>query len=450
MNTMVNNLFVEKVVRNEKGSVIIVSLLVAVLFVLLSGGYFNLLAVEASNTARTFRSNLALHLAESGVEEAIWEIKYHSGAFLSTDGWTGTDPKIKTTALTTALGENVGTYKTTVTNPTSSTPVIEGVGQALYQTATLAESRTVEVSLLVTTSPIFDMAVFADETIEIDQNACTDSFDSSLGPYDEDTNSGLNGDVGTNSTETDPSAIDLDQNSSVEGDTYVGVDGDPIEGVDFANQNINFTGDQYALDEAVIIPSVFGPTGLTNYGNVDYNDGSFTISSSGQYTNLNFGTNGETTVTIDGGTQGAPLQLYITGAFHLNSNATLNIGSTSYVEIYADGSIMSDSNSWINNNTQNPAQLQFFGTNIMVDYMDGNKLISGITFNSNGDIYATILAPNSTVELDSNAQLFGAVMADDIIINSNSCIHYDENLGSEDGPEQETASVSMWQEIYSL
>ena len=103
MNKMVENLFIGKVVKNEKGITIVLSLLVAIVFVILSGGYFNLLVVEASNTARTFRSNLALHLAESGVEEAIWEINYRGGTFLSTNGWsgTGTNPKIKTTSLTT-------------------------------------------------------------------------------------------------------------------------------------------------------------------------------------------------------------------------------------------------------------------------------------------------------------------------------------------------------------
>jgi len=160
MNKMVEDLFIGKVVKNEKGITIVLSLLVAIVFVILSGGYFNLLMVEASNTARTFRSNLALHLAESGVEEAIWEINYRGGTFSSSNGWSGTNPKIKTiTPLTTALGENLGSYTVTVTNPTSSTPIIEGVGQALYRTSTLAEDRTVEVTLLVSTSPTFNMTI---------------------------------------------------------------------------------------------------------------------------------------------------------------------------------------------------------------------------------------------------------------------------------------------------
>jgi len=449
MNKLADDLLIRKVAKNEKGITIVLSLLVAIVFVILSGGYFNLLVVEGSNTARTYRSNLALHLAESGVEEAIWEINYNSGAFLSTDGWsgTGTNPRIKTTSLTTALGENLGSYTVTVTNPTSSTPLIKGVGQALYQAATLVDDRTVEVTLLVSNSPTFDMAIFADETLVIDSNACTDSFDSSLGPYDgpntnpspgrEHTNYNFNGDIGTNSTST--GAVELDSNAHVYGDAFVGVDGDTDEVISVLS-NSDISGTSSALSSVVYMPSIIGPTGLTDYGSITYNDDqNHTISSSGQYSNLMV--DGNTTLTISG-----DVKIYVTGTFELNSNSDLNIETGSSVDIYVDGSIFFDSNATVNNNTQDPSKLRLYGTNSMVD--NGDE--AGIRLHSNTDIYAVVLAPNSTVDIDSNAELFGAVMADDIAINSNSCVHYDENLRKGGGPTITNASVVMWQEIFSL
>jgi len=450
MNKIMEDLFIRKVVKNEKGFTIILSLLVAIVFVILSGGYFNLLVVEASNTAKTFRSNLALHLAESGVEEAIWEFNYKGGTFSLSDGWsgTGTNPRIKTSPLITVSGENLGSYTVTVTNPTSSTPLIEGVGQALYQTATLAEKRTVEVTLLVSNSPTFNMAIFADESLTMDSNACTDSFDSVNGPYDgpntlpppldtDYTNYNLNGDIGTNSTST--AAVSLDSVAHIYGDAFVGVDGDTDEVISVLS-NSDISGTSSALSSAVRIPYVTGPTGLTDYGSITYNDDqNHTISSSGQYSNLMV--DGNTTLTISG-----DVKIYVTGAFELNSNSDLYISSGSSVDFYVDGSIYFSSGTTINNSTQDASKLRIYGTNSMTDNGD----IAGIRFYSNSDIYAVVLAPNSTVDIDSNAEIFGAVMANAIEINSNSCIHYDEALANNGNLVTTFGDVSMWQEILSL
>lgn len=424
--------FIRKVAADKKGSMLILSLMFGAVIVVFSAAYLGSVAMEARLTEKSHRNNLAIHLAESGAEEAIWEIKYGGGDFLSGDGWTGTNPKIKTASLTTASGENLGQYTVSVTDPTSSTVIIEATGTALYGTSTLAESRTVEVTVNQPSSATFTMAAFAEVDVTMASNACTDSFDSSNGPYDRKNNSGSDGDVGTNSTSD--GAVALSSNADIDGDAFVGVGGDVSTGIS-TESNATISGTESVLAEAVEIPAITGPTGLPIKGNITYDDdNNHTISTSGEYVNL--AVDGNTSVTLDGN-----VVLYVTNAFTLDSNSELIVMSGSDVEIYVDGSIYFSSNTAVNNLTQDPSRLKIYGTDSLTDNGDD----AGIRFHSNTDIYATIVARNSTVHLDSNAEVFGAVMAQSILLDSNTCVHYDTVLGEGSSSGSE-GSVSSWQE----
>ena len=54
--------------------------------------------------------------------------------------------------------------------------------------------------------------------------------------------------------------------------------------------------------------------------------------------------------------------------------------------------------------------------------------LDDVDFNSNSKIYGTIYAPNAKVTIDSNFQLFGAMLAREIDLDSNCFIHFDEDL----------------------
>jgi hypothetical protein len=64
-----------------------------------------------------------------------------------------------------------------------------------------------------------------------------------------------------------------------------------------------------------------------------------------------------------------------------------------------------------------------------------------VLFNSNAKMYGTIFAPNAKVSIDSNFELFGAVIAREVSLSSNSMIHYDEQLLNAGG--QPTAYSSL-------
>ena len=421
--------FLKAKICNERGSMLVMSLLVSALFVTFSAGYLGLLAVEARNTEKAHRSNLALHVAESGVEEAIWEISYNNKTFASANGWSGTNPKTKTSSLTTSSGKNLGSYTVTVTDPTGTAPVVSSTGSALYQSSTLAESRTVKVALIAPSSQTYTRAVFVSRLVEMYSTSCTDSFDSRNGPYSV-TNKGTDGDVGTNSTAG--GQIHMYSNSMIKGDAVVGVGGEPNTVIQ-KSETASISGTKSALSSEVIIPSIPAPTGLTVMGSLNYDDNSdHPISSSGQYTN--FVINGNSSVTISGNTK-----IFVTGEFRMDSNAELNIAGN--VELYVEGSFLANSNTTINNLTQDPTKLKIYGIDALVDHGD----TAGIRLFSNTVTYATVHAKNSTVDLNSNAGIYGAVMAKNVYMRSNSCVHYDVALGAA-GSSGSIAAVSTWQE----
>jgi len=441
MNTFLNTFFIRNVVRSEKGSMLLISLIITSVFVVFSTGYLGMVAVEASSTEKAYRSALALHIAESGVEEAIWEFNYGGSDFTADEGWTGTDPKVKTNTLTTEDGVNLGQYTVTVSDPTGASPVLSAVGSAYSRTSVISEQRSIEVTWESPTPGSYTMAAFAETNIEMASNACMDSFNSDIGPYSthptKGTNFGSNGDIGTNST--GEATVTLDSNATISGDAYVGVGGSAEDVIDAAEDDA-ISGSQEALGEAVAIESVTGPEGLTDHGSVLYDDGDeHMISSSGQYTNLTI--DGRTTLTLSG-----TIKIYVTGTFLMDSNTDLNIAEGADVELYVDGALILTSNTTVNNNTMDPSKLKIYGTDSLTDGDDGS---AGIKFNSNADIYATIQAKNSTVELDSNVGIYGGVKANKIVMKSNTCIHYDEALANDSGGGSEDSSngaIVLWQE----
>jgi hypothetical protein len=69
-----------------------------------------------------------------------------------------------------------------------------------------------------------------------------------------------------------------------------------------------------------------------------------------------------------------------------------------------------------------------------------------LDFDSNAKMYASIYAPNALVEINSNFELFGAVMAKELILDSNCKIHYDESLADADIYSTSTFEVIGWRE----
>ena len=139
---------------NDTGVVYIIGLIFVFLTTLFAAGFLLLTSIEHRHVIRDQWSLTALHLAEAGVEDAIWALKNSNWG----GGWsTGSEPYTKTvSSFTNSTGTNIGSYDVTVTNPTSiysyHTATVEATGYSPDKDAGHKIERTIKVSVGVHTT----------------------------------------------------------------------------------------------------------------------------------------------------------------------------------------------------------------------------------------------------------------------------------------------------------
>ncbi len=412
----------------QRGSALIFSLLLSSLLFSLSIPYVASLISERHMSTHSYESTAAIHLAEAGAELAIWEFLYGGADFLSSEGWTGSPDKTASGSLQTAAGVPIGDYIVTVINPTSPTPVVEATGFVPDQSAVEAMRQ---VRVILEGGSLLNWGVFGLEGVELDSNARTDSFDSRLGPYG-GANLGSNGDVGTNAT--GPDSIHLDSNARVNGDAFAGPGADPDEAIT-TDSNADITGQETALSSPVVPISMVPPV-LPLYSAINLNgNNTLTISTSGKYPSITLNSNSELIIN-------SSVTLHVTGGVELNSNSEFTITNGAKVEIYIDGWLVLNSNTQVNNLSQDPTKLLIYGTDNMTTQPNGDP---GVEYNSNSDFFGLIYAPTADIDIDSNAGVFGAVFGKTVNLDSNARVHYDEALADLDDFETDL-QVIAWQE----
>lgn len=107
-------------------------------------------------------------------------------------------------------------------------------------------------------------------------------------------------------------------------------------------------------------------------------------------------------------------------AIHTSSNANITVTAGKTLEVYTNGNIALDSNNNINvgNDAKN---FSLYGT---------NPTSQSFVLSSNVSIYGTIYAPFASFSIDSNCNLYGAIITNTIQMDSNAGFHYDESLAN--------------------
>lgn len=284
--------------------------------------------------------------------------------------------------------------------------------------------RNLEVVVSVTAPETYPYAIFSKTTVALDSNATIDSYDSRNGSYG-GSNKYTNGDVGTNSTGS--SIVALDSNAKVKGDVYIGPGGNVNTDVTLAS-NAEITGSKYVLAaQEVLTPKTFpgsgGSTSLSLGGNTVLTLGAGTYA----YTSVTLDSNAKVKVTGDA-------TFYIDNTFQLLSNSQfITDCGTCKLTIYVKGG--SDPNATVvglDSNTKlsagdNPTRLRLYVTGA------GGSAAGKLDLDSNTGMYAAVHAPLSTIHMDSNATIYGAVVGNSIDMDSNGAVHYDEALASGTG-----------------
>jgi predicted acyltransferase (DUF342 family) len=316
------------------------------------------------------------------------------------------------------------------------TAVDQGGGVfALTATGTENSDRTrVEMLVRRQNGSFWQWGAFGDEGLTMDQNASVDSYDSSLGIYeDQDVNgSGANkyassdGDVGSNGD------ITLKQNTTVYGDAAAGPTSTTT-----VDTNSTVTGSTTPSPDLVALPALTFPTPVSS--------GDWTTSGG---ESLPAGTHAYDTLEVNGTlTITGPAVVVVTN-MTLRSNSLIEVDATGGpVELWVENDFVMNSNSEIRSQDLDPADIEVYLNSDNVLDPNTNVTVATIELNSNTKLYGTIYAPNARIEIDSNFQLYGAIVARHVHMDSYSKVHYDESLANTGGTGSNSFETLCWRVI---
>ena len=365
--------------RKQRGAVVLFSLGIVVLLSTLGSAVLLRSLNETQLSRRSAARQSAFFLAEGGVDQALLNLR------------TPTDltDDVNTSALLT------GTF-------TIDSPPVD-LGNNRWQVTTHGtaqqEQRTMQAVFQLTPQSVFQFALFGAQDVNVSGNATTDSYDSSVGPYDEDT-AGHNGDVGTNAVTA--GGVDVSGSIFVDGQVAVGPNvSDPTSVVTGYNPAFITGGTSPPTDTQDVVsqgmtfpmPAVTVPSDLT------CSDRTIT---------------GNTTVTLTPGT-------YCYHNLTIQGNADLVASGD--VTIYITGEMTAQGNSTVGVSSD-PGRMLF-----LMSSSAGATLEQTIT--GSNLFYGAIYGPQATITITGNAEVYGSIIAKQVNLTGSAEIHYDEALADE-------------------
>jgi hypothetical protein len=389
--------------RCRGGALVLVALATAGLAVLALS--VTSLGLSSSKEQRGTDEHLSsLYVAEAGVSDGY--------ATLAAAGSAGIQPGSTIGTLNPTTYDNAS-YSVTRTNNADGTI-------SLVSTGTLDHSDSrVELILKRDNNSIYRYGAFGELGVTITSNAKVDSYNSTLGPYVNQAVNGFgsnsyalaHGNVGSNGN------IRLKQNAMVKGNLQPGPGGSAM-----VIGNATVSGSISPASTPQALPPINVPTVPTSGALVVPSNATMNLSS-GSYHWSSAGLSNGSTVNVTG-----PATL-ICDSLRLQSNSKMVIdASAGPVNIYVINDFVMGYNTRIYPTSYNPADLT---VNLQSDnIIDPDMIVDldQIDFQSNSYMYGTIYAPHAKVTVNSNFELYGALIARDLVLDSWSRVHFDEQL----------------------
>lgn len=424
--------------HEESGSALLACLGTCAVLGLILTAHLRMCANEVVMSARSASWNMAIAIAEAGVEEALTHLYMQGIDNLASNGWTlGNDGYAKTTML------NDSYYEVTIS--TSSEPVISSIGYFLAPDAKSHVSRTVEVR--TESDALFVKGLVAKGKIDMNGNNIeTDSFDSAdpnhstNGKYDVSKRKD-NGHVATNLDLVDSinagnanirgriatgpgGTVSLGSNGSVGSASWQDAGNTGIEDGYFTDDmNVSFpdVSKPWSIPQLPPIPGIVGGTNFTY------------VLTGGDYDLPVLSMSGKAEMMVTGNSR-----LYVSSGFSMSGKSKIIVDPGATLEIYiASTSASIGGNGIINVNN---------ATNVFVY---GLPSLKNLSMSGNGEFMGVIYAPDADLSLSGGGSgdndFIGAGIFNTITMNGHFKFHYDENLGTLDGGN--TFKVTSWNEL---
>ncbi len=462
-----------RLLSSERGSVLIVALILAAVVAISLGSYLKLTAVGLDSANRTLYNSAAMNIAENGLEEAVYAINKlvdDSTYSWTSNGWTavGTTDMRRTLSGYTFDQNATGSTRVYVFNYNGGGGAPRAVARSTISVVGSSNKNSVEKWVLVqlTKTSKFASGLVAKDQIRFSgTNATVDSWNS-----DPDSNpmtpaiaysAGVANDAGSvGSIAVYVDAV-LVNNADIYG--YVATGGSaPTVGSGgrigpFGTPAGTIADGATSTDFSASFDAVTAPTAtytpiasitdnkiLPDLGDLPAADGKY------YYTCPEIDFNNKT-LTITAGTE-VVLKLTETGdaisvgggsgVIQIDTGATLSIYTSGDISIagqgISNGVDGADAGTDISTSEMGqPKQFQIWGTKT-----SGTQ---DIAIAGNGALSAIVYAPQGSVKINGNGDVAGSVVANDITVVGNASFHYDESLGDLDTGNP--YRISSWSEL---
>ena len=383
--------------RRRRGGALIIMVLCILGLAALAAGLMHI-GLDRAKDERARQQDLhADYVCEAGLSQSMYQLQ------------RGMPGDVGTQGAPTAWG--AGRFWVQATNVTPDVIRLTATG-----TDNTTGSRQ-ELVVRAVPNTIWRYGAFGHDYLYMDSNARVDSYNSSAGSYaaqavngsGSDQHAASNGHIGSNGD------VSLDQNAIVWGNATAG----PSHSTTVLG-NAQVTGTTTPAAEQMQLPVLNVPS-YPSLGNLTVNANSTLASGNYNYGNLII--NSTKTLTITG-----PANI-VCSNLRVRSNSSLLVDATNGpVTWYVIDNFVLDANAVIRSTNYIPADVRL---NLLSDNVIDpgvNVHLDDVDFESNSAIHGTVFAPHARVILNSNFQMFGAIIARSVDVNSNARFHFDEAL----------------------
>jgi len=381
----------------ERGAVFILAMAALMVLLILGASLIERAQTAVERAAVQNRSAKSFHLAEAGVNKALWSLNQASG-WVTYGGETHTPLP-------------GGFVDIAVTPPPSQRGIFTEhltVVATGYLPGSSGARRTPRTIRVITHKDPrwFEYAIFGSEKVVVGNGTVTvsaDSYSSDSGSYG-GANITKKAHVGTNSKAAN--AVEILPLGTVYGDVRVGAGANPPTLA--VNNKGTISGTISALEGPNVLPSITSvPAGAINLGDV-YLDGT-------QQLTLNAGTYYMTDLDVLGSAQ-----IICNGKVVIYLSEVSDQGSPD-IRIGGRGIV---------NTSQIPA-------NLVLYCMDD---VVSVSISGSAAFYGGIYAPKANIVLNSG-EVYGSLVGRDVRLNgATACLHYDETLRDHSNPNALTRS----------
>lgn len=430
---------------SQRGTVLIVTLLLLSLLALGTGSYLAL-NLSATRLARqSYRQNASFHLAEAGAEEAVWSLnRATTGAEEAWSDWTRRGPSAwrKFSGFDFG-GDTRGSVKVYVNNTSpAGQDRPTAVAQAVVESpGNPPSSRMIEVTL--GRRSYFANGILARDTLRFaGLNTMVDSWDSD--PDQDPTTPAVpyapavRSDHGSIATLAVLNSAMLVNQAAVFGSVAtggaapeVGINGS-IRGKDTPPE-VRIDPSRVSTDFSADLPLLTAPLDGTLLLTVGE-----TLGTAGQATKWRcpgITLRANQTLKILGDVT-LVLTASLGSALDVTGNASIILEEKSSLTVYVEGDLKIAGNGIANPNVR-PQTCRIIGT--------GAAQVIQVA--GNGDLKAVVYAPNAAVTLNGNGDIMGAVVGRSVTLTGNAMFHYDESLAREG--DNTPFKVVRWRELTS-